>query len=808
MSAQRVSSRGVLGEEWNQLTPSSVPGIDDPGIPDPGPEEDFDRIVALAAEVCRTPIALVSLFHDDRQWLKANLGFPTEETNFALEESFCQYVIGLADDVLEIPDARVDARVATHPFVLGDPHICFYAGAVLRDRGGRVLGALCVIDRRVRRLTPAQRRALITLARQVSVLIEMRRGSADLAQARNALDEAVAGRVTHLERRRHGIDRTEIERLGHEIYADVVTRMAEGARLVELAEVICRAVDRTVPGARSSLMAVDGATGLLNAVVAPGLSDRFVATMVDIPIRDGVGSCGTAAALRRPVVAEKISTDDRWDGFRHLMADEGVDACWSFPVIGPSGAVIGTFGVYQPRHRPPHEDEVRLIKNLAALTAIVLTARSDEVGRDHPDALTGLLTRDGLDRVLGELVLDTEMSIVVLGIDRFGLVNRQFGLETGDMALRRVARRLSALAPDAVVARFASDQFAAVMAAPPRAGRAAAHLAASTLAEGMLAIVRAPFDAAGNELWLTASVGVARGRADRGQDVLHAAVAAARRARRLGGDRILDADRPLDEQPGSSLELVGALHRAVSATALEVHYQPKVSVADGRIEDLEALARWNRDDGTVVAPSEFIPLAEELGLIGTIGEHVLRRACADAARWPCGPSGRSPGVAVNISGRQLVPGRLAVVVAAALADAGLPADRLILEVTETALAEDLESAIAALREVRATGVRIAIDDFGIGYSSLGHLSRFPIDELKVDRTFVERMGLDPAVDAIVRSVVSLSHNLGLRCVAEGVEQADQLSRLAALGCDTYQGYLFSPAVANDRVPALIAASGV
>jgi anti-anti-sigma factor len=260
---------------------------------------------------------------------------------------------------------------------------------------------------------------------------------------------------------------------------------------------------------------------------------------------------------------------------------------------------------------------------------------------------------------------------------------------------------------------------------------------------------------------------------------------------------VLDAERVF--------ELVGALHRAVASGAIRVHYQPKVSTATGTIVGFEALARWARGDGTVVAPSDFIPLAEEIGLIDAIGEQVLRQACLDAFGWAAQAPGAAPGVAVNVSGRQLVSGKLAANVAAALAGSGLPAERLSLEVTETALAEDLESAISALREVKALGVGVAVDDFGIGYSSLGYLSRFPIDELKVDKSFVQRMVSDPAVEAIVRSVIALSHTLGLRCTAEGVERQDQLDHLAALGCDFFQGYLFSPAVANDQVPPLLSA---
>jgi diguanylate cyclase (GGDEF)-like protein/PAS domain S-box-containing protein len=849
-------------------------------------ERDFDQIVGLAAEICGAPMALVSLLDADRQWFKARLGIDVAETSRA--ESFCQHAIAGTDDVMEVPDARLDERFSANPFVTGEPYVRLYAGAVLRDRAGRGLGALCVLDRQARHLSVAQLDALTILGRQVMALMELHRESAALAHAQAAFDHAADGAVRKhaivtldkelrilgwggdaerlygypaagvegrilttvletdmtddakarildsLEQRnwwegeltfhhrngspvrvhsrvdaqlnsrgerigflaRHDdLSSLDIEALCHDIYADMVTKMANGKPLVVLSADLCRAVEKAFPGTRATLMAVDDDTGRLGLLAAPSMSTRFAEAFSDVPVEPGVGSCGTAAYLAEVVISEDIFADPKWDRWQDAPRHEGLAACWSHPVVGPGGSVIGTFGVYRDRPHRPDADERQLVATLAALATIVLTARRAELSGDELDHLTGLKSRAGLDRALARLSSDVDVCVVAMGVDRFGLVNHQYGLDSGDNALQQVAQRVIAVATDVgVVARFASDQFVLVTA--NAAGGPA-------LGDELVAAMRPPIDVDGNELWLTASVGVACGPAANGQAVLHAAVAAAGRARRLGGNQALDTELPPRDLAASSLELVGALHRAVASGGLGVHYQPKVSIATGRVVGFEALVRWTRVDGTVVAPSEFIPLAEEIGLIDSIGEHVLRQACLDAAGWAAPASGATPSVAVNVSGRQLVTGQLAESVAAALADSGLPSARLTLEVTETALADDLEGTIGALRQVKALGVAVSIDDFGIGYSSLGYLSRFPVDELKIDRSFVDRMGHDSAVDAIVRSVINLSHTLGLRCVAEGVVHPDQLNQLAALGCDGYQGYLFSPAVPNEQVPPLL-----
>jgi EAL domain-containing protein (putative c-di-GMP-specific phosphodiesterase class I) len=241
------------------------------------------------------------------------------------------------------------------------------------------------------------------------------------------------------------------------------------------------------------------------------------------------------------------------------------------------------------------------------------------------------------------------------------------------------------------------------------------------------------------------------------------------------------------------------LRQALQVGQFEMHYQPLVDLRHGAIVGFEALLRWPHPQRGLVPPSEFIPLAEEIGLITEIGEWGLRQACAAAASWPDGVR-----VAVNLSPAQFRNHDLVDTAARALAEARLSADRLELEITETVMLQETEATLVTMRRLRALGIRIAMDDFGTGYSSLSHLRRFPFDRIKIDRSFVRDLGRRDDCSAIVRAVARLSADLGMATTAEGVETRDQLHTLAAMGCSEMQGYLFSPAVPVAQVPALLA----
>jgi diguanylate cyclase (GGDEF)-like protein len=387
--------------------------------------------------------------------------------------------------------------------------------------------------------------------------------------------------------------------------------------------------------------------------------------------------------------------------------------------------------------------------------------------------------------------------VLFVDLDRFKVVNESLGYSVGDDVLRETAVRLrhAARAAD-TVARFGGDEFVVVC-------DGITEHEATALAQRLVEAVRAPLELHGRELSLAASVGVAitfEGCEPEG--LLRDASAAMFRAKELGRNCVGMFDVEMHQRALERLDMQTALRRALERDELTLLYQPVVGVEDGRICGVEALVRWDHPTLGRVSPASFIPLAEEIGLIGPIGEWVVRTACTQLAAW----SALTPeplGMAVNLSGRQLVDNSIVEVVRSAVADSGIDPSQLCVEITETVLVEDTATAAAALGELKQIGVRIAVDDFGTGYSSMLHLRRFPVDVLKMDRAFVSGITSDEQDRTIVQATIGLAHALGLQAVAEGVEEHEQLVMLDALGCDVAQGFLWSPPVDPETLEQLV-----
>ena len=405
---------------------------------------------------------------------------------------------------------------------------------------------------------------------------------------------------------------------------------------------------------------------------------------------------------------------------------------------------------------------------------------------DHVELALARASRDG--HLVGLLFLD---------IDRFKQVNDTHGHDAGDELLRLVARRLAGvLRPADTVARLGGDEFVVLCEELDDE-----HHAVAVAQRVLSAIADAPFAIGGVELRITASVGIALSSGDADahpEALLRDADAAMYRAKDLGRARLEIFDESMRRRAAHRLALADDLSEGIEQRRITVHYQPTIDLRTGAVTGVEALARWEHPDRGLLAPSEFIPLAEETGLIVGLGLRVLTEACTQARRWEMWLGPKAPRLHVNLSSRQLAVPHLAEMVAGVLESSGLRADRLCLEITESVVMDDAEAVIERLRELKAIGVSLAIDDFGTGYSSLSYLRRFPVDVLKVDRSFVDGLGPDPEDSAIVAAIVNLASSLELEAVAEGVETAEQLALLRQLGCTGAQGYLFAePAPASE-----------
>ena len=457
-----------------------------------------------------------------------------------------------------------------------------------------------------------------------------------------------------------------------------------------------------------------------------------------------------------------------------------------------------------------------LMRRIAALEDMEQSVQSNTAEMRHRarhDPLTGAGNRPLLAERFDQALARAERgcarpSLLFVDLDAFRSVNDSLGHSRGDALLTVVADRLrGCVRSGETVARVGGDEFALLVEWPEGQDRSTG---CAIVAERVLDAFSVPFEVSGRRLAISASIGIAHARPGIPLDRLlrdaHFAMYASK-ARGHGGYNFFHPD--LHHQGADRLELVAELRHAVADESFAVYYQPIFDLQTGGLAAVEALVRWEHPERGIVAPADFIPLAEETGLIVPLGRSVLMEACTQAVTW----SAQSPEhpplvVGVNLSPRQFLDPGLIEDVCAALSESGLPAERLSLEITETAMISDIDAATRKLRRLRQLGVWIALDDFGTGHSSLSHLRSLPVTHLKIARPFVERMETDSKDLALVRGIIAMTHGLDQRVIAEGVETAGQRELLRSLGCDLGQGYLYSRPMPAHELGAALAESAM
>ena len=592
--------------------------------------------------------------------------------------------------------------------------------------------------------------------------------------------------------------------------AQILEMIAMSAPLDKVLEHLILLVESQFKGIIGSALLLDEDGSHLRHGAAPSLPDSYAKAIDGVRIGPKAGSCGTAAYRREAVIVDDIMTDPLWEDFRDLAAAHGLRSCWSTPILSHQGAVLGIFAMYAKDVREPTEAEMSLIDVATRIAGIAIERKLAE-DRIHfmanHDALTGLPNRTLLNDRLSQALLyaqryDRWVTVLFIDFDNFKFINDSLGHNAGDELLKTIAKRMvdCVRATDTVV-RLGGDEFVVVLSDQPKN--------ADTISEIVRKIQTAiaePVRLEGHDLRVTSSVGIANYPDDGiGVDTLLAnADAAMYRAKEVGRDNIQFYTPEMNTKVHGKFLLQEDLRNALARSEFVLHYQPQVDLRTGRMFAVEALVRWNHPKQGLISPIKFVPLAEETGLIVPIGDWVLREACRQNKAWQ-NAGLPSVVVSVNVSARQFRERDLANRVVRALKDSGLEAEYLELELTESLIMQDIELAVATMKDLQGLGVQLSIDDFGTGYSSLSALKTFPVARLKIDKSFVDGILADENDMAVASAVISLGQKLNLRVIAEGVETEAQAAFLRNINCDEMQGYLFSKPLPAQEIEELLKA---
>jgi len=715
---------------------------------DTAPEPVFDAMVSLAARLCDMPIALVSLIDADRQWFKANTGLPGV-TQTSRDLAFCAHAV-LGDELFEVPDATLDLRFQDNPLVTGAPHVRFYAGMPLRLSSGVCVGTICVIDHQARQLNDMQRLSLAQLATATASALE----------ARMAICEIAAGKTR---------------------VRDLATELAEQHEMLRITlQHINDAVITTDACACVSWLnpVAERMTGwpLSEAKGMPlGEVFRLVNEETRFPVEGSVFGCLAQA----PWSGE--------EGRTTLISRQGLEFNvkeFASPIRSSKGAVIGAVLVFQDETEHKRMAEEMLY-------------------RTSHDALTGLLNRAEFEvhlcRVMRQAKADQSMhALLFVDLDQFKLVNDAGGHMAGDEVLRQVAQLMSEIVRTSdTVVRLGGDEFALILeyCTPAHALRVAQQIGERLESHRFLH--------GGNRFHISASIGLIPldDRWDTTTAILQAADQTCSAAREFGGNRVhtwTDTDLAVRERQGA-MQWAARIEQALEEDRFVLYAQRIESLTDqSHGLHAEVLIRMMAPDGDVVPPGAFLPAAERFHLASRIDRWVLNRAIAWLKNLPS--LSLIENLSVNLSGQSVGDKSFHLWANEVLKEAGQPiCQRLCLEITETATVTNIAQAALFIEQVRAAGVRVALDDFGAGASSFGYLKKLPIDYLKIDGQFIRTLLTDELDAAAVRCFTDVAKVLGVKTVAEFVDQPAVLARLREMGVDFAQGYLLHKPAPIDQI---------
>ncbi len=641
------------------------------------------------------------------------------------------------------------------------------------------LGTQGVVGRPLKKLTEA--------ARQLA----QRRFDTRIAHTLNSREFNEIGRrfdemAQELERQEHqwalSIDR---QRGQNRILRMIAQNLSLDATLNALTQLL-----HSLSGSSSACIILLDASGKrIESCIAPTLPDSFLGPMKQRITDWRVSPFESVISRRQLVVIPDISSDPCWQPYKQLARQHQLNSCWMHPILAPDGHILGALTVYRPNPHIPDSEDLRLSEMVTELASMAIEHRRQYDAlryQSRYDPLTGLINRNVLDRHLKHAVRQasknsTRLFVLLVDLDGFKEINLTLGHHVGDELLRQVAQRIQSLYGSiSDVARSGSNEFALLLPEPR------SQTPIDDIVKALLEEIRRPFMLDGVQVSISASIGIAiyPESSSEPTDLLRHADSAMQLAKQEGRGHAFY--KPAKRAESTRILLLSELRNALNHNQFILHYQPKIHLPDGRVTGFEALLRWRHPEHGLMPPAEFITAIEFSDLIHPVTLLVLETAIEQCKAWQ--RQGYDINIAVNISARNLVNAELPERIREILTRHRLTPDRLELEITESAIMKDPGRALDVLDRIHQIGVRIAIDDFGTGHSSLAYLQKLPVDNLKVDRSFIKEMLQSNETLTIVTSIIALAHYLQIHVTAEGVENHDILRRVSRMRCDYAQGY--------------------
>jgi diguanylate cyclase (GGDEF)-like protein len=579
----------------------------------------------------------------------------------------------------------------------------------------------------------------------------------------------------------------------------ILKMVAQGDDLEATLSRLCIEVERLLPGTRASILSLDNG-GLLHPCAAPSLPEHYSAALDDLAIGPTVGSCGSAAFLQEVVIVADIENDPRWSAFKALALPLGLKACFSSPIFGSKGKVLGTFAIYFREARAPTPLEQSIVEGCLPLCMIALERHERLLEHRRlafTDVLTGLPNRAKFNEVLNSRPTTEEWSLLLLDVDNLKAVNDTFGHAAGDELIATVAARLAATVKPLPAYRLGGDEFAIILDSPSTPD-------VENTIDRIIAAVSQPAVCNGHSAFATVTVGVAKSDSLLSvDDIRHDADLALYHAKETNRGGFVFYDATIATAISRRSDAIQSVAEALKEDRIEAWYQPIVRLDTEEIVGVEALARMRARDGSVIPAAFFHEATKDAQVAAALTRRMIGCIARDVGSWlRLGIPFQHVGI--NLSAADFACGDLPESLMTAFEQEDVPLDHAILEVTESVyLGERNQRVASKIASLRAAGLKVALDDFGTGFASLTHLITVPVDIIKIDKSFVDRLGPGDVGTGIVEGILHIAESLGIRVVAEGIETQQQSQWLVERGCLLGQGYLYAKAAPPAAVLELL-----